>query len=344
MKKNLLALLLAAIMTSSLVACSGNFEIKDDEEEEEKEEKKDEDEEEDEDKDDKDESKAEGSFLPETNAPQPVIPETEPYIPTPAPADTTYMYPETTASDTVAPETAAPETEAPIITESVPSIETATPAPIPPAPTAPQTPAGMSIDRNVTVMYNGNEQEFFDADGNKIYPIDYNGVTYLPVDNIADMFNIASDYDSSSDTVLLGAYNDYMDFIETLTPYSWNDVDGYGFGLVHRKLAEKQSVTIANDSYDNYIALAQDGDTFFYNLEAKYTSLTFLAYHTDRNIKLSVIGDNDVVLNSVSITGRYLPVRVNVDVTGVRQLAIKIESGDGDFLHGEAYIVDAKIK
>lgn len=54
------------------------------------------------------------------------------------------------------------------------------------------------------IKYNGQYQTFTDVNGNTVYPILYNGTTYLPVRAVCNMLGIPVDYDANTGTVLLG--------------------------------------------------------------------------------------------------------------------------------------------
>ena len=62
-----------------------------------------------------------------------------------------------------------------------------------------------TLSYDITVKYNGETQELKDAAGNQVYPISYNGTTYLPVRAVADMLGIEVNWDGPTQTVWLGA-------------------------------------------------------------------------------------------------------------------------------------------
>lgn len=61
------------------------------------------------------------------------------------------------------------------------------------------------LSRDVKVTYNGEIQSFVDANGANVYPISYNGTTYLPVRAVANMLNIPVKWNGTTNTVELGA-------------------------------------------------------------------------------------------------------------------------------------------
>lgn len=60
------------------------------------------------------------------------------------------------------------------------------------------------LNRDITVTYNGKAQSFKDVNGNAVYPITYNGTTYLPVRGVSDLLGVAVNWDQASNTVQLG--------------------------------------------------------------------------------------------------------------------------------------------
>ena len=62
-----------------------------------------------------------------------------------------------------------------------------------------------SLNYGITIKYNGNVQEMKDANGNRVYPISYEGTTYLPVRAVANLLGIEVNWDGPTQTVWLGA-------------------------------------------------------------------------------------------------------------------------------------------
>ena len=60
------------------------------------------------------------------------------------------------------------------------------------------------LSYDVKVEYDGKAQTFKDANNKKVYPIMYNGTTYLPVRAVANLFNVPVDWNSETQTVILG--------------------------------------------------------------------------------------------------------------------------------------------
>lgn len=61
------------------------------------------------------------------------------------------------------------------------------------------------LNRDLKVVYNGVEQHFTDAYGNAVYPISYEGSTYLPVRAISGLVGLPIDFNAEAYAVELGA-------------------------------------------------------------------------------------------------------------------------------------------
>jgi len=60
------------------------------------------------------------------------------------------------------------------------------------------------LSREVTVRYGGEVQHMKDGLGNPVYPIIYNGTTYLPIRAVSNMLDIPVAWDATTKTVILG--------------------------------------------------------------------------------------------------------------------------------------------
>lgn len=60
------------------------------------------------------------------------------------------------------------------------------------------------LSRDITVKYDGAVQTLRDVNGKEVYPIAYEGSTYLPVRAIAGLMGVAIKWDNDTRTVLIG--------------------------------------------------------------------------------------------------------------------------------------------
>ncbi|HBB28297.1 MAG TPA: hypothetical protein DC000_03435, partial [Clostridiales bacterium] len=59
------------------------------------------------------------------------------------------------------------------------------------------------LDGEIAIKFNGKVQSFKDANGNTVFPISYNGTTYLPVKAVSDLVGLNVNLNSKTNTVLL---------------------------------------------------------------------------------------------------------------------------------------------
>lgn len=202
------------------------------------------------------------------------------------------------------------------------------------------------LNYGITVKYDGVEQTMYDANGKQVYPISYQGTTYVPIRAVSNMLDIDVNWDGANNTVLLGKTGEYADFIETVKPYTQNNNGAY---MNHFTISDDKHKDIGGKTYNNYIEFMVNNAEFFYNLEGKYEEFTFSTFCNTDNINgdfvvLKVIGDNEEVLASIEVTPYDLPKVTTIDVTGVQQLSLKLTKAKAGEKDNFLYIVDAKIK
>lgn len=198
------------------------------------------------------------------------------------------------------------------------------------------------INYGITVKYDGQEQHMYDANGQRVYPISYNGTTYVPIRAVGNMMGINVAWDGTNNTVLLGKTGMAIDFIETIQPYSVKNPAGYTGYVKHITSKDYASLEIAGNVYDHYIEIADGkGLGCFYDLSGKYEQLTFKVY-SEHDITIGVYGDNEELLQKITAKANSLPAEYKIDVSEVQQLSILTISDTSKFK--KVYILDATIE
>lgn len=209
------------------------------------------------------------------------------------------------------------------------------------------------LNSGITIRYNGEVQTMKDASGNRVYPITYNGTTYLPVRAVSDMLGIGVDWDQATQTVSLGEKPDGTDLINTFKPYTaYNGFHTTNF----YQTANNKYKSIGGINVDHWIAMESDTSNpeqeyiCSFNLGGKYDTLTFQAY-SDKDTTLTVKGDNDSVLAEFNLIGGQTPQTFTVNLLGTTQLTFVRAKGtigsdkyDDYYRPVSAFIFDAILK
>lgn len=202
---------------------------------------------------------------------------------------------------------------------------------------------------NVKVVVDGRQIQFGkDSKGKQIEPFIYNGTTYLPLRAVAEAVGKQVQWDANTKTAFLGdgtvnTGEVNVALTEIMEPFSKDKV------RVISKNSNTKTISLAGNDYNNGLifetfSVSQDARANF-NLEGKYTNLTGLLglEKLDSTVKVDFIGDGNL-LQSFDIVGGQLPANINLNVTGVRLLEIKVEKTAGVSGYTYAKFADIFIK
>lgn len=196
-----------------------------------------------------------------------------------------------------------------------------------------------------SVKYEGEVQIMKDEKGNVLYPISYNGSTYLPIRAIAGLLDVPVKWDGDTQTVLLGAPVGGVDLIETYKPYTSyaaNTASHISNQFFQNK--DRTTINAGGVEISHWIGFCYNGwnhqeITTSFNIGGKYSTLTFKAY-ANADTTLTVKGDNDQVLGEYQLVGGRVPQAFTVNLLNTTQLSF-IRSGGAT---GSCYIFDAFLK
>lgn len=127
------------------------------------------------------------------------------------------------------------------------------------------------LSRDIKVEYDGKTQTFKDANNKKVYPIVYNGTTYLPVRAVADLFKVSVDWNNETQTVILGQDKSKAPELHNFTVTKFDNL-------------KKQRV---DRTYYRYVNIAVNDTSKFYYFGGDYQSLY------DGQIRISKVLDPD---------------------------------------------------
>lgn len=213
------------------------------------------------------------------------------------------------------------------------------------------------LNYDITIKYNGEVQNLTDAGGNRVYPITYNGTTYLPVRAVSNMLGIGVDWDGATQTVLLGKAESTVNLMETYKPYTkYQSVsrvisDWHDGPIFYQKSTTPEN--IGGETASSWLNLynpknnwAEDSNTLLcsFNIGGKYKTLTFKAY-TNEDATLTVKGDNDSLLGEFKLAAGQTPQTFTIDLLNTTQLTFLLNNGVETYgIDIETYVFDAKLE
>lgn len=193
---------------------------------------------------------------------------------------------------------------------------------------------------NIKIVVDGKEVNFgLDSEGKKIEPFIYNGTTYLPVRAVGEAVGKEVSWDQSSKTVFLGsaAVNNNFTQVNIEEKDLINTLDAFN---------KTSHVYVYKSGKNKGIELQLYNKTetnINYNLEGKYTNISCLVGVEEAYKKgsLKFIGDGRM-LAEYPIESDKMADNVNVDVSGVKNLMIQLNSDEPTYI--TIKLVDLKIR
>jgi len=127
------------------------------------------------------------------------------------------------------------------------------------------------LSYNIKVEYNGKAQTFKDANNKTVYPILYEGTTYLPVRAVANLFKVPVDWNGETQTVILGQDKNKAPVLHDYKSTEFDDL---------KRVRE-------NKTYYKYVNITVDDTSKYYYFGGDYQSLY------DGQIKIAKVLDPD---------------------------------------------------
>lgn len=87
-----------------------------------------------------------------------------------------------------------------------------------------------TLSPDITVKYNGAVQSMTDISGTVVYPISYNGTTYVPLRAVGNMLGIGVEWEGSTKTVLLGNTSGEARLVDVCEKRTGDGFFGYTYG------------------------------------------------------------------------------------------------------------------
>lgn len=206
-----------------------------------------------------------------------------------------------------------------------------------------------TLDPGVTITVDGVPQQFVDANGNQVYPILYNGSTYLPMRAVCEQLaGFKVGWDQSTRTASIATKDvDGTDLLDMQKAYyltdGGNDLWARQTMTSDKKTTEVNGYTLTHwlEFYSWTFKKTGMSSMASFNIEGKYDTVTF-RYYGAHDAKLEVIGDNDSVLWTKDIKGSQLYQEVTVDLMNTNQLTFKSTNEDAGTM--SSFIYDVRLK
>lgn len=189
------------------------------------------------------------------------------------------------------------------------------------------------LSSGITVTMDGEAQTFLDADGTRVYPVVYNGTTYLPIRAVAGLVGLDVDWDQATQTVKLGKQPNGVDLIDTYKAYQFvGSGDRSWAGQIQTSNEKTEDIGGVTRSHWLYFGTASwvlgDASASF-NLQGKHDTLTF-SYFSNLDTTLTVLGDDGMVLGEYSITGGAVPKTVTISLFKTSELKFQVQMTEGN--------------
>lgn len=180
------------------------------------------------------------------------------------------------------------------------------------------------LSYDITIKYNGQAQQFKNAGGDNVFPIVYEGTTYLPVRAVANLVDLPVDWDGATNTVYLGEKDKTLvnDQIWVNKPSIWSKSNASTdkSALVVQGMAHDFGIITRTEvgSYDTGETWA-DG---YFQLGGKYGTLHIKAYCADGDAKIQFLAKDDrksTCYKEATLTAG-VPAEFDINVAGLDQV------------------------
>lgn len=172
------------------------------------------------------------------------------------------------------------------------------------------------LNYGITVKMNNEVQTFKDANGKTVYPISYNGTTYLPVRAVAGLVDLPVEWDGSTNTVYLG--------LKDRTPLDaddWNTRSSKDHYSV-----DPTELVVGGKSYTSGFVLSSSFIGYF-KPAGKFGSITMtMQADADMTVKFqdAPVWETPTVIKTVQLSANE-PQTVTVDFGDLKELHMDVK-------------------
>ena len=208
-----------------------------------------------------------------------------------------------------------------------------------------------AVYNNIKLMYEGKEIVVKNADEKVLEPFLVDGELYIPAQALSAATEKAYEWDKNANTAYVGAkpganlktywmlqvvpayqsqssYSGFINRAGKYTEYKSNSNKGNGDGTFKIAGVEYNNGAVWT-STNNSSRYYSDQVYALYNLEGKYKTMRAVAGPvegtTNTNGKMVIYGDEKII-REITLTPDMIAANITIDVTGVKQLKIMVES------------------
>lgn len=200
------------------------------------------------------------------------------------------------------------------------------------------------LNRDISVVYNGVKQSFADANGKTVYPISYNGSTYLPVRAVSGLLDLPIAYDAPTDTITMGTAERQPTNVVSLknsgaNKFSWIINDKSELSIVGSDATQTYTNGIHWDIWNS--GLSTQDDRVLYFDASGYSEVSFTAW-SDIEAIVKLYDQNYNVITSFTLSANALTAKTITLPAGTTKLAFGADGPAGS--KGTLKILDAVVK
>lgn len=198
---------------------------------------------------------------------------------------------------------------------------------------------------DVTIKMDGEVTIPTDQQGERVYPVYYQGTNYLPIRAVAKMLGVGVDWDQATQTILLGDPKDGVDLIDTIKYYHTTERDSQQVQSVDKK--EPINISGINVShwlgvYTGYWSDKGNTSDMHFNLQAKYDTISF-KYYCEKDVILRVLGDEGYLLWEKEIKGGQVA-QVAMDIKLLKTMEMTFQTEVTEKGNATVYVFDTRLK
>ncbi len=196
-----------------------------------------------------------------------------------------------------------------------------------------------SLNHMLKIKVNGVDFVPKDTDGSILAPITYKGRNYLPVIALSEALKVPVEFDSKTNTVLLGKIvKDPENLGQKTKLGDLYSSQRYSTSSTYIQLArDKEALTMYGKTYSHGLISKEVTNNQYmihslkFNLDGKYTKLTFKAglIGEGKNVNMRILDysvnkDDGIDITSKVLTQKEGMEEFEIDVTGIKVLGVGV--------------------